>query len=68
MDGGGDKEFMKENLLGREGLNQTKLWAIQGSKLTKTKVNIQQKSLFNATKLYSHTQPSPGRPSLPDHL
>ena len=41
---------------------QTKLWAIQGSKLTKMKINLQHKSLFNIAKLYSCTQPSSGWP------
>jgi len=45
-------------------LNQTKLWAIQGSKLNKMKANSQYTSLFNTAKLYSQTQPIPGWPSL----
>jgi len=41
--------------------NLTKLWAIQGSKLTKMKANSQYKSLFNTAKLYSHLAKSPLR-------
>jgi len=37
---------------------------IQGSQLTKMKANSQYKLLFNTAKLYSHTQPTPGWPSL----
>jgi len=32
-------------------MNQTKLWAIQDSKLTKIKANSQYMSLFNTAKL-----------------
>jgi len=40
------------------------LEAIQDSKLTKMKGILKHKSLSNTTKLYSHTQLSPGWPGL----
>jgi len=52
---------MRENL---RVLKQSKLWTIQGSKLTKMKASSQHKSLFNTMKLYSNTQPTPGWLSL----
>ena len=38
--------------------------AFQGSELAKMKGNLQHRSLYNTTELYSHTQPSPGWPGL----
>jgi len=58
------KGVMKETLSERLRVEPDQVMGHSGSKLTKMKANSQYRSLFNTAKLYSHTQPTSGWPSL----